>query len=150
MAVTAAVVAASLSTTTPATTSRKNVSTPKNRELIVNGQVAPPDEYPFFAISGEGSFILASDSRCGASLIHADMLLSAAHCQGAFNYETFVYNPISNDFDREVQIDAQCRYLKYGTVVGDLNYDIMVRRASLRSFIASFFVQWPHFSPFSP
>ena len=98
----------------------------QQRNAIVNGQPAAQGAYPYFAISGEGSFILASDSRCGASLIHSDILLSAAHCQGAFNYETLLYNAEDGSYNREVEIDAQRRYLAYGTVLGELNYDIMV------------------------
>jgi secreted trypsin-like serine protease len=44
---------------------------------IVGGQAARPGAYPSFAVS-------AGPSLCGATLIHADVLLTAAHCTNVF------------------------------------------------------------------
>jgi hypothetical protein len=46
-------------------------------DKIIGGSRAAFGEYPFMAIPETESF-------CGASLIHEDILLTAAHCQGAF------------------------------------------------------------------
>jgi secreted trypsin-like serine protease len=40
---------------------------------IVGGQIAKHDDYPFYAIPAEGML-------CGATLIHPDILITAAHC----------------------------------------------------------------------
>jgi Trypsin len=44
---------------------------------IVGGQAVRPGAYPSFAVS-------AGPSLCGATLIHADVLLTAAHCTNVF------------------------------------------------------------------
>jgi secreted trypsin-like serine protease len=46
---------------------------------IVGGDPVPLNEYPSMAIPNVGS------NTCGASLIHGDILVTAAHCQGEFN-----------------------------------------------------------------
>lgn len=43
---------------------------------IVGGTVAEDGEFPFYTIPGFGS------NSCGAVLIHPDIILTAAHCQG--------------------------------------------------------------------
>ena len=50
-----------------------------SRGLITNGQPVTPGSYPFFAYNKYGN-----DAGCGATLIHEDILLSAAHCIRAF------------------------------------------------------------------
>lgn len=55
-------------------TSLPNASHETVNPRIVGGSAASPGEYPFFA-EGDG---------CGGSLIWKDIVLSAAHCQGAF------------------------------------------------------------------
>lgn len=50
------------------------------RHLIVGGQDASREEYPFF-VQGPG---------CGASLIWRDMVLTAAHCRGVFSERVLV------------------------------------------------------------
>lgn len=44
---------------------------------IVGGKPAVQGAYPFYAIPG-------GDILCGATLIHPDILITAAHCKGAF------------------------------------------------------------------
>ena len=46
------------------------------RELVVGGEKVSQGTYPYFATSAGNSF-------CGASVIHSDILLTAAHC-GSF------------------------------------------------------------------
>ena len=51
-----------------------------NRDLILGGQSVAPGRFPFF------SFIrLGGNNGCGATLIHEDILLTAAHCQTVFD-----------------------------------------------------------------
>jgi trypsin len=57
-----------------------------NNASIVGGQPASVGEYPSYAILQIGGSL-----RCGASLIWGDVLLSAAHCDDAYNGEnTFI------------------------------------------------------------
>lgn len=51
---------------------------------IVGGSTVPAGKYPWFASSTGNSF-------CGASLIHEDILLTAAHCTSAFPVGSSVY-----------------------------------------------------------
>ena len=97
------------------------------RSLIVSGDEADPEAYPYFARAGRGSFPTRS-VNCGASLIYPDILLSAAHCQGSFNYEVLMYNPDSKDFTRSVQIDQQRRHPNYNIDNSLLNFDVLVRQ----------------------
>jgi trypsin len=52
------------------------VELPEQR--IVGGELAAPGAYPSYAIPD------FSDGLCGATLIHSDILISAAHCEGVF------------------------------------------------------------------
>lgn len=49
------------------------------RTLITNGQPVTPGAYPFFAYNKFGN-----TAGCGATLIHSDIILTAAHCVRAF------------------------------------------------------------------
>jgi hypothetical protein len=96
-----------------------NEKTSHLRTLIVGGSAAEPRDYPFFATSaGDYAF-------CGATLIHSDFLVSAAHCQGAFDGGIFLYNPSSREYDRRVELLAQFRYPDYNAEI-QLNYDILL------------------------
>ena len=106
----------------------------QKRKLIVNGNDADPQNYKYFAVSGEGSFFLAGETRCGASLVHPDILVSAAHCQGAFNYEVLMYNEEDNDFTRSVDIVEQRRFPDYNIDNSLLNFDVLVRSKKKGSF----------------
>jgi hypothetical protein len=54
------------------------------RSLIIGGTTTDPGEYPYFATT-------KSSAVCGASLIHPDILLTAAHCQNDFARNAVVY-----------------------------------------------------------
>lgn len=73
------------------------------RDLIVNGDKADHASFPFFA----------HGSGCGAVLIHSDILVSAAHCQGAFNYNLTMIDEQGQEFNRTVHIDTQVRHRKF-------------------------------------
>jgi len=49
----------------------------KTEKRIVGGSDAGPNEYPTFVLS-------AGQAKCGGTLIHEDIVLTAAHCAGAF------------------------------------------------------------------
>ena len=83
----------------------------RRRRAIVNGKVvADPSDAQFFARSGRDQDGSTPNYVCGATLVHDDMLLTAAHCQGSFNYGVFLYDPDTNDYTREATVDLQIRY----------------------------------------
>ena len=87
------------------------ISQQRRRRAIVNGRVvADPSDAQFFARSGKDLDNSTPDYLCGATLVHGDMLLTAAHCQGSFNYGVFLYDPDTNDYTREATVDLQIRY----------------------------------------
>ena len=88
-------------------------TTSKRRNLIVNGDTAKPSDYQFFARSSPDTELSTADLLCGASLIHSDILLTAAHCQGAFNYGAILYNPDTQAFDRFGIVDKQVPHPEY-------------------------------------
>ena len=93
----------------------------KFNPTIVNGDDAKEKDYLYFAIS---SGILGI---CGASLIHKDILLTAAHCQGSFNAGLFFYDVKDKEYSRLAFIDEQRRHPTYETIPQIFNGDIMVR-----------------------
>mmetsp|Transcript_12230 Transcript_12230/g.34963 ORF Transcript_12230/g.34963 Transcript_12230/m.34963 type:complete len:541 (-) Transcript_12230:1237-2859(-) len=100
-----------------------------NRDLLINGDPVQLSEHQFFVRSWPDNSYLTSDVLCGASLIHSDMILTAAHCQGAFNYGAMAYNPSSGKMDRFETVDLQIAYPDYYES-DSINYDIMVMRLS--------------------
>ena len=60
---------------------------------IVGGQEADPGEYPFFV----------QGSRCGASLVWKDIVLTAAHCSGAIDENNGRVLVGAHEFDQEVR-----------------------------------------------
>lgn len=97
------------------------------RNLLVNGEPVALSEHPFFLRSWPDSVRLTNDVLCGASLIHSDMIVTAAHCQGAFNYGVMAYNPFSGELDQYKTVDLQIAYPAYYRS-DSINYDIMVMR----------------------
>jgi len=100
------------------------------RNLIVNGDSAITQDYQFFVRSWRDSVLATSDFLCGASLIHPDIILTAAHCHGAFNYGVMMYNPSTKTFNRFATVDRQVAYPEYYQNINLINYDVMVLRLS--------------------
>jgi len=67
---------------------------------------------------------------CGATLIHSDILISAAHCFGSFNYGLLAYDPSTNDFTQRMSIDRQQRHFIWDYNAKAWNYDFVVMRLS--------------------
>ena len=95
-----------------------------NRNLIVNGDNANPSDYQFFIKSQPDSLSHTNDVLCGASLIHSDMILTAAHCHGGFNYGAMTYD------NRYTTVDLQIAHPDYYRNTDLINHDIMVLRLS--------------------
>jgi Trypsin len=96
------------------------------RQLIVNGEAADHADFPYFALS-------ADHMTCGASLIHPDILVSAAHCQGAFHDGLIMIDEDRLGFNRTVRIDAQFRHKDFDLYFrrhGYAFWDIMVMKLS--------------------
>jgi hypothetical protein len=101
------------------------------RHLIVNGDtVTSPNDYQFFVRSWADSVRQTPDLLCGASLIHQDIILTAAHCQGAFNYGAMLFNPFTESFTWYSTVDLQIAYPDYYRDIQLINGDVMILRLS--------------------
>lgn len=111
-------------------TNNQNSTTPR----IINGDsaLASPAVY-FFARPARDDLRYTSDPICGATLIHSDILVTAAHCFGAFHYGALLYDASSKTFSRNISINRQVRHPQWdfygiGIDAGKLNFDVMVLR----------------------
>jgi len=100
----------------------------KHRRAITNGRVTDPSRAKFFARSGRDKNKKTPDYLCGATLIHNDILVTAAHCQGAFNYGVFLYDENTNDYTREANIDLQIRFPGFNGI--EKHNDVLLLRLS--------------------
>ena len=99
------------------------------RELIVQGQVADPTAFQYFALTANDAYASTVDNVCGAALIHSDILLTAAHCQGLFNYGAWMFNPTTKQFDRMMKIVEQWRHPNFNLMNNSYyNWDLLVMR----------------------
>lgn len=94
---------------------------------IVNGGVSTPEASTFFVRSGFDEFYWTPELLCGGTLIHSDIFITAAHCSGGFNYGAIIYDPATNDFTRQVEVDRQLRHPLWNFDNSLLNFDILVR-----------------------
>ena len=102
-----------------------------DRNLIVNGNtVSNPSDYQFFVRSWPDSVRQTPDMICGASLIHEDIILTAAHCQGAFNYGAMLFNPFTESFTWFQTVDRQIAHPDYYQDLQLINGDVMILRLS--------------------
>jgi trypsin len=68
------------------------IESQNNTARIVGGTEVPTvNKYQFYAIPASGARL------CGASLIHEDILVSAAHCKGAFSYKNVYIGTTQRD-----------------------------------------------------
>lgn len=75
---------------------------------IVGGTEAPQGKYPFF-VQGDG---------CGASLIWEDVVLTAAHCQGAFDGSVYVGPSVQYNTSggaEQIQVQRQVPHPSYSS-----------------------------------
>ena len=109
---------------------------------IVGGQAAAPNEYPYLVRSA--SIFTPSSLFCTGTLIHVDMILTAAHCQGTFvdgvwvgasswrssanNHPFASFSPPTHQEAQYRQIDGQFRHAGFNQNIGILQDDIMLLR----------------------
>jgi Trypsin len=98
---------------------------------IIDGVVSDPGARTFYVRSGFDQYYWTPEMLCGATLIHSDVIVTAAHCSGAFNYGALLYDPTSNDFSRTVPVDRQLRHPQWNFDNSKLNFDILVRKPML-------------------
>jgi hypothetical protein len=94
---------------------------------IIDGIVSTAGANTFFVRSGFDEYFWTPELLCGGTLIHNDIFITAAHCSGAFNYGAILFDPASNDFTRQVDVDRQLRHPLWNFDNSLLNFDILVR-----------------------
>lgn len=68
----------------PPAASNNSTTSSTNANIVGGVVVAEPEKYPYFAIPATGTL-------CGATLVHEDILITAAHCEGVFsNKDIFI------------------------------------------------------------
>jgi len=95
---------------------------------IVNGYVSNPTRRSFYVKPAYDQHEYTPDVLCGATLIAPDIVITAAHCQGAFNHGVLVLDEYTNDFTRFLSIDHQRRHPGWEINRESLNFDILLLR----------------------
>jgi len=101
---------------------------PVKSTRIVNGVKSNPSNRPFFAKAGYDKYYFTNEILCGATVIWSDIIITAAHCQGAFNSGALILDPNTNDYTRLVPIDRQIRHPGWSISRQQLNHDVLVMR----------------------
>jgi hypothetical protein len=93
---------------------------------IIQGDRADPSQRRFFALAGYDNYAETSEILCGATLVSRDIAITAAHCQGGFNYGIRVLDSYTGSFDRLIPVERQIRHPKWDLDRDQLNFDILV------------------------
>jgi secreted trypsin-like serine protease len=90
---------------------------------IVGGRPAAAGRYPFF--------VQSDPAACGATLIHEDIVLTAAHCGSRFDKGVSIGGVLVDGSDAEkIAVDSRCIHPNYTTPIEyDIN-DIMLVKLS--------------------
>ena len=110
--------------------SAERASTSAKRKLIINGDSVAASDHQFFVRSAFDDVAQTDDLLCGASLIHPDIIVTAAHCHGGFNYGAMAYDPNTERFTQYRPVDMQIAYPRYYEDINVINYDLMILRLS--------------------
>lgn len=97
---------------------------------IVNGDRSFPTSRNFYVKSAYDQIGSTADVLCGATLIAPDIIITAAHCQGAFNNGAFILDVQTNSFTRLVAVDHQRRHPGWAIDRTSLNFDVLLLRLS--------------------
>jgi Trypsin len=101
---------------------------------IVNGEPVSKtidSAVSFFARPAGDDLNFTPDAICGATLIHSDIVVTAAHCQSAFFHGVKLYDSTTKIFSRQVRVDRVVRHPQWDYFGSDpvaLNYDVMLMR----------------------
>lgn len=85
-------------------TNTARTSTTGSRSLVVGGEDAAPGRYPYFTFTNYEAF--GFTGNCGASLIHPDIVLTAAHCLPFVNMSLVDSFVVGADFYNNTDLSA--------------------------------------------